>query len=162
LIKKLSSTTIIVLAIILTITYIAASTYSVIINVTEKNEILEIINKITIKDLVTNEDGSYNNTYYLVKNELNISEEEANLIMESEKLNENLQIVLDSIVKYKVQNNQNAKLSNERIYDLILDGTNKTENFSEELKNKILDKSNLYKQDISNFLYDIDVSLIKD
>lgn len=161
-IKKLSSTTIIVLAIILTITYIAASTYSVIINVTEKNEILEIINKITIKDLVTNEDGSYNNTYYLVKNELNISEEEANLIMESEKLNENLQIVLDSIVKYKVQNNQNAKLSNERIYDLILDGTNKTENFSEELKNKILDKSNLYKQDISNFLYDIDVSLIKD
>ena len=150
------------MAIILTITYIAASTYSVIISVTEKNEILEIVNQITIKDLVTNEEGSYNSTYYLVKNELNITKEEANLIMNSQKLNENLQIVLDSIVKYKVQNDQNAKLSDERIYELILDGTNKTENFSPELKNKILDKSNLYKQDISDFLYDIDVSLIKD
>lgn len=160
--KKLNSIIIIIIIISLTLAYTIASTYSVIINVTEKEGITEIVNQITIKDLVTNDNGTYNTTYYNVKNELNITEEEANLIMESNKLNANLQIILESIVEYKLKNNIQAKLSNNEIYDLILEGTNNTNTLNDELKNKIITKSSIYIQDISDFLYDIDVSLIGD
>lgn len=160
--KKLNSIIIIIIIISLTLAYTIASTYSVIINVTEKEGITEIVNQITIKDLVTNDNGTYNTTYYNVKNELNITEEEANLIMESNKLNANLQIILESIVEYKLKNNIQAKLNNNEIYDLILEGTNNTNTLNDELKNKIITKSSIYIQDISDFLYDIDVSLIGD
>lgn len=160
--KKITTIIIVVLAITLTLAYTIASTYSVIINVREEDGATEIVNEITIRDLATNDDGSYNNTYYTVKNELNITESEANLIMESTKLNENLQIVLNSIVSYKLKNDLEAKLNNDEIYNLILDGVNNTQTINEELKNKIIDKSYVYKQDISDFLYDIDVALIGD
>ena len=160
--KKLNSIIIIIIIISLTLAYTIASTYSVIINVIEKEDITEIVNQITIKDLVTNDNGTYNTTYYNVRNELNITEEEANLIMESNKLNANLQIILESIVEYKLKNNIQAKLSNNEIYDLILEGTNNTNTLNDELKNKIITKSSFYIQDISDFLYDIDVSLIGD
>jgi len=144
----------------LVLIYSIASTYAVIIDVKDKEGVKEIINVITIKDLVTNDDGTYNNTYYEVKKELDITDDEANLIMASDKLNENLQIVLNSIVDYKLNNNINAKLSDEKIYNLILDGVNNTNTLSEELKRKIIEKSNKYKQDISNYVYDIDVNLV--
>lgn len=144
----------------LVLIYTLASTYAVIIEVREQNGIKEIVNVITIKDLVTNDDGTYNNIYYDVKNELNITEEEVNLIFESERLNENLQIVLNSLVDYKLNNNIDTKLSNDEIYNLIVEGTNNTNTFSDELKNKIITKSNKYKQEISDYVYDIDVNLI--
>lgn len=159
--KKMTSLLVIIITLSLVLIYTLASTYAVIINVKEENGGKEIINVIRLKDLVTNDDGTYNNTYYDIKNELNITDDEATLIMESERLNENLQIVLNSIVDYKLNNNTNAKLSNEEIYNLIADGVNNTNTLSQELKNKILDKSNKYKQDISDYVYDIEVNLLK-
>jgi len=160
--KKMTSLLVVIITLSLVLIYTLASTYAVIINVKEENGIKEIINVITLRDLVTNDDGTFNNTYYNVKNELNITDDEANLIMESNKLNENLQIVLNSIVYYKLNNDVNAKLINDEIYNLIVEGINNTDTLSSELKNKVIEKSNKYKQDISDYIYDIDVELIGD
>ena len=158
--KRTTTTIIIVIAIILTLAYTITSTYSVIINVTEKDGVTEIVNQINIRDLFTNDDGTYNNTYYTVKNELNVTEEEANQLMDSTSLNENFQTILNSIVDYKLHDNQSAKLTNEQIYDLILDGINNTPDLSDEVRNKVIDKSSKYIQDLSDFVYDIEVSLL--
>lgn len=138
-----------------------AGTYAVIINVTNENGVDKIINNINIRDLLTNDNGTYNNTYYQVKEELNITEEEMNKLMESEPLNKKLKLVLDSIVKYKLRNDKTARYSNDELYSMIEEGTNNTPNIDEELKNKVITTSDKYKQDISDFLYDIEVSLIE-
>lgn len=158
--KRITSIVIIVLSILLVGLYTVASTYSVIIDVVEKDGVTEIINEIKIRDLLTNDDGTYNDTYYMVKDELNVTNEEANILMESEKLNEYLQIVLESIVDYKINNNINAKLSNNELYNLISDGVVNTENITDELKSRIINKASLYKNDISDYVYDIEVSLL--
>lgn len=138
-----------------------AGTYAVIINVTNENGVDKIINNINIRDLLTNDNGTYNNTYYQVKGELNVTEEEMNKLMESEPLNNKLKLVLDSIVKYKLRNDKTARYSNNELYIMIEEGTNNTPNIDEELKNKVITTSDKYKQDISDFLYDIEVSLIE-
>lgn len=138
-----------------------AGTYAVIINVTNENGVDKITNNINIRDLLTNDNGTYNNTYYQVKGELNITEEEMNKLMESEPLNSKLKLVLDSIVKYKLRNDKTARYSNDELYSIIEEGTNNTLNIDEELKNKVITTSDKYKQDISDFLYDIEVSLIE-
>ena len=139
-----------------------AGTYAVIINVTNENGTDKIINNIDIKDLLTNDNGTYNNTYYQVKNELNVNEKEMNILMNSESLNNKLKLVLDSIVKYRLRNNKEARYSNDEIYNMIIEGINATPNISEELNNKVIISSDKYKQDISDFLYDIEVSLLGD
>lgn len=138
-----------------------AGTYAVIINVTNENGVDKIINNINIRDLLTNDNGTYNNTYYQVKEELNITEEEMNKLMESEPLNNKLKLVLDSIVKYKLRNDKTARYSNNELYIMIEEGTNNTPNIDEELKNKVINTSDRYKQEIFDFLYDIEVSLIE-
>ena len=158
--KRITSIIIIVISILLVGLYTVASTYSVIIDVVEKDGVTEIINEIKIRDLLTNDDGTYNDTYYMVKDELNVTNEEANILMESEKLNEYLQIVLESIVDYKINNNMDAKLSNNELYNLISDGVVNTENITDELKSRIINKASLYKNDISDYVYDIEVSLL--
>ena len=157
--KKNSTILVILIVISLIIIYTLTSTYAIIINVKEENGIQEIVNIITLRDLLTNENGTYNNTYVI--KEVPLTEEEANLIMDSNKLNENLQIVLNSVVDYKLNNNISAKLSNDYIYNLILDGVNNTNTLSEELKMKVINKAYEYKQDISNYVYDIEVKLIE-
>ena len=79
--------------------------------------------------------------------------------MNSEPLNNKLKLVLDSIVKYRLRNNKEARYSNDEIYNMIIEGINSTSNISEELKNKVTISSDRHKQDISDFLYDIEVSL---
>ena len=97
--KKNTSTILVILIVIsLIIIYTLTSTYAIIINVKEENGIQEIVNIITLRDLLTNENGTYNNTYYDVIKEVPLTEEEANLIMDSNKLNAHLQIVLNSVV----------------------------------------------------------------
>ena len=157
--KKNSTILVILIVISLIIIYTLTSTYAIIINVKEENGIQEIVNIITLRDLLTNENGTYNNTYVI--KEVPLTKEEANLIMDSNKLNENLQIVLNSVVDYKLNNNISAKLSNDYIYNLILDGVNNTNTLSEELKMKVINKAYEYKQDISNYVYDIEVKLIE-
>lgn len=145
---------------ILTIIYTMASTYAVFVEVKEEDGIQEIVNEITIRDLVTEENGKYNKYYYDIKNELDLTDVEATLLIESKALNKNLKEVLTSIVDYNLNNNINAKYSNNQIYNLIEDGLNNTGNLSEDLKNRVKNKSSVYIQDISDFIYDIDVKLI--
>lgn len=156
--KKATTSIIIIISIILVGLYTVTSTYSVIINVIEKDGITEIVNKITIRDLLINDDGTYNDTYYLVKNELQVTETEANLLMESQKLNESLQIVLESIVEYKLHDNLDAKLSDEEIYNLITDSILNTNTLTDELKSRVINKASIYRNDISDYVYDIEVS----
>lgn len=150
------------LVVLLTITYTLIGTYAVIINVKNKDGINEIVGKIEIKDLLTNDDGNFNNTYYTVKNTLNVDEEEMNTLMTSSILNEKLQVVLNSIVEYKINNNQDAILSNSEIYNLIVTGVEEDTSINTTLKDKVIKNSNNYIQDISTFLYDIEVSKIED
>ena len=156
------TTTIIVLAISILLVglYTVTSTYSVIIEVIEKDGITEIVNKINIRDLLTNDNGSFNNTYYEIKNELNISDSEADILLDSTSLNDALQTVLESIVEYKVHNNIDAKLSDTALYNLISDAVINTNNISDDLKSRLINKASRYRNDISNYLYDTEVSKI--
>lgn len=158
--KKGLTITIIILSILFVGLYTVTSTYSVIIEVMEKDGITEIINDITVKDLLTNDNGSYNGTYYDVKNELNVTDEEANILIESTPINNALQTVLESIVEYKVHDNLDAKLSNESLYNLIADAILATNNISDDVKSRIINKASTYITDVSKYIYDIEVSLL--
>ena len=157
--KKWNILLISILSILLMLICTIAGTYAVIINVSSEEGIDKIVNEITIKDLLTNDDGMYNNTYYTVKNELDVNEEDMNVLMSSKELNSNLQVVLSSVVNYKLHNKN--KLSNNEIYDLIVMSINEDNNINTNLKNKVINKSNYYKQDISNFIYDLEVLRIE-
>ena len=158
--KKSSTIAIIALSILLVGLYTVTSTYSVIIDVIENDGVMEMVNKITVRDLLVNDNGSYNQTYYDVKNELGATEEEAKILMNSGPINEALQTVLKSIVDYKVCNKPKAKLSDEEIYNLITKSVLDTNNISDELKSRIINKASTYRKDISKYIYDIEVSLL--
>lgn len=157
--KKWNILLISILSILLMLICTIAGTYAVVINVTSEEGVDKIVNEITIKDLLTNDDGMYNNTYYTVKNELDVNEEDMNILMSSKELNSNLQVVLSSVVNYKLHNKN--KLSNNEIYDLIVMSINEDNNINTNLKNKVINKSNYYKQDISDFIYDLEVLRIE-
>lgn len=159
--KKSKGIIISVLIILLVFVSTIAATYSVIINVVSNNGISEIVNVITIRDLMTDNDGLYNDTYYNVKNELGISDSEAEVLMESDELNKSLQVVLNSIVVYKVDNDENAKMNDAELYNLIIDSVNRDNTISNELKDKVKNKSNVYIRDVSDFMYDIEVSVLE-
>ena len=158
--KRASTIVVIIISILLVGLYTVTSTYSVIINVIEKDGITEIVNEINIRDLLINDDGTYNDTYYTVKNELEVTDEEANILMNSVPLNEALQIVLESIVEYKVHENVDARLSNNQIYNLISEAILNTDNISDDLKSRVINKSSIYREDITDYIYDIEVSLM--
>ncbi|MBQ2873187.1 MAG: hypothetical protein IJE89_04245 [Bacilli bacterium] len=160
--KKTKTIVVIILSILLVGLYTVTSTYSVIIDVIENDGITEIVNEITVRDLLINDDGSYNNTYYTVKEELELTDEEANILMSSVPLNEALKTVLDSIVEYKVHDNTEAKLTNDEIYNLITESILNTDNISDEVKSRVINKSSIYRQDISDYIYDIEVSVLED
>lgn len=158
--KKTTTIIVITLSILLVGLYTVASTYSVIIEVIEKDGVTEIVNEITIKDILTDDNGAYNNTYYEVKNELDVTDLEADILMNSTPLNEVLQIVLESIVEYKLHDNLDAKLSDEEIYNLISKAVLDTDNIGDEVKSRVINKASIYKDDISDYVYDIEVSLL--
>ncbi len=149
-----------ILIILIVFISMIAATYSVIINVASNNGINEIVNEITVRDLMIDNNGEYNNTYYEVKRELNITLEEANILINSKELDKQLQVVLKSIVSYKVDGDINSKLSDDEVYNLIVEGVNKDSNISSSLRNKVINKSHIYIRDVSNFLYDIDVNIL--
>ena len=160
--KKTTTIIVLVVSILLVGLYTVTSTYSVIIEVIEKDGITEIVNKINIRDVLTNDNGTFNSTYYEIKNELNISDREADILLDSEPLNNALQTVLESIVEYKVHNNMDAKLSDTALYDLISNAVINTNNISDDLKSRIINKSKKYIKDVSKYIYDIDVSVLGD
>ena len=133
-------------------------TYAVIINVVSENGVDRIVNTITIRDLLSDDNGNYNNTYYDVKNELNVSDDDMDILMNSSYLNDSLKIVLDNVVSYKLRGGK--KLSNDYIYDMIVNDVNSDDSIYDELRNKVIDKGSIYRDDISDYVYDIDVNLI--
>ncbi len=149
-----------ILIILIVFISMIAATYSVIINVASNNGINEIVNEITVRDLMIDNNGEYNNTYYEVKRELNITFEEANILINSKELDKQLQVVLKSIVSYKVDGDINSKLSDDEVYNLIVEGVNRDSNISSSLRDKVINKSQIYIRDVSNFLYDIDVNIL--
>ena len=156
--KRTTTIIVIAISILLVALYTITSTYSVIIEVIEKDGITEIVNNITIRDLLINDDGSYNETYYMLKDELNANDEEANLLMNSQILNDSLQTVLKSIVDYKVNDNIEAKLSDQELYDLICQSVLDDDNLNDNLKSRIINKASIYRDDVSDYIYDIEVS----
>ena len=145
--KKIITITLLVILILLMTTYVISTTYSVIIDVITSDR--EIINDITIKDLVTNEDGSYNNLYYDAKNKLDINDLEADIVIDSVSLNKALDTLLNNI-------HNKSKLSNEDIYNIIVDGIYQDNGISKKLRNKLISKLDNYINEISNYLYDIE------
>lgn len=152
---------IIILLILLIGLYTVASTYSIIIEVTDNNGQNEIVNEIAVRDIFKDANGNYNNLYYDVKRQLNVTEEEASILIDSVYVNDKLQIILQSIVDYKANNIANAKLSNEEIYNMIKESVTNTEGLTEEVKTRIINKSNTYKNDISNYVYDFDINILE-
>ena len=160
--NKRTKLTVIITSILLVSMCTIAATYSVIIEVTKNEGLLEIVNEIHVKDLLTDDNGNYNNTYYDLKNELSLTDTEANILMTSKEIDEVLQKVLISIVEYKGHNNYKAKLTDEELYNLISDAVLKTDNISDETKSRIINKASMYRKDVSNYIYDIDVSILED
>lgn len=160
--NKTKSIIVVTLSILLVSLLTVAATYSVIVEVVENNGVTEIVNEITVKDLVTNDDGSYNETYYDIKNELNLTDEEAKILTASVPINEALRVVLKSIVDYKVNNNKDAKLSDDELYNMISDAVIDTDDITDELKSRIINKASIYRDDISKYIYDIEVSVLGD
>lgn len=150
---------VVLLIILLTLAYTIASTYAVIINIKSESGVNEIINKITIKDFLTGDDNEYNETYYDVKNTLDITEEEMNILISSKELDKKLQIVLNKIVDYKINKNINSKLTSDEIYNMIKEATNNDNTIPYYLKKKVLENSKIYSDDINDFLYDLEVSV---
>ena len=149
---------IITLSVLLVLVYMAAGTYAVVVDVVKNNGINEIVSEITVRDLVTSEDGKYNEYYYDVVRELNVTEDEADLLIDSPAINRELQDVLKNIVDYKVSGGR--KYTNDQLYNKIVTGVNETPNISEELKNKVITKSQRYINDIFKYVYDIEVNII--
>ena len=133
-------------------------TYAVIINVVSEDGVDKIVNTIHIKDLLSDDDGNYNSTYYDVKRELDVNDEEMTILMNSSYLNESLRIVLENVVNYKLRGG--SKLSNDKIYDMIVDDVNNDNTINYVLKNKVINNGSEYKDDISDYIYDLDVNLI--
>lgn len=149
---------IITLSVLLVLVYMAAGTYAVVIDVVKNNGINEIVNEISVRDLVTSDDGKYNEYYYDVVRELNITEEEANLLIDSTAINRELRDVLKNIVDYKVSGGR--RYTNDQLYNKIVTGVNETVNITDELKNKVITKSQEYINDIAKYVYDIEVNII--
>ncbi len=151
--KKITTISLLVIGIILISFYVISSTYSVIINVLDKDGQTEILNDISIRDLLIDENGMYNSTYYDVTRELDITEEEAEMLMDSIPLNMVLDEIVVSIVDYNFHNKD--KLSNNELYNLIVDGINEDSNINNNLRLKLIAKTNKYINDISDYMYDI-------
>ena len=156
--KKITTITILITSIILVSLLVISSTYSLIIDVTNKNGTTEMVNNITIKDLVTDNNGNYNSAYYDSLRELNITDKEADILMESLPLNQTLNTILNSIIDYKFHNKE--KLTNNEIYDMIISAINNDDLIYDDLKNRVIINSRKYIGDLSDYLYDIDFSLI--
>lgn len=157
--KKIITITGLVLSIILISLLVVRTTYSLIVDVTSKNGKVEANDRITIRDIVTNDLGEYNNYYYDCISELNITDEEANILIESDELNDVANELLNNVIEYRY--NDKLRLTNNEIIDLIITAVNSDSSINNDLKDKVINKTREYINDISNYLYnDIETNLI--
>lgn len=158
--KRTTMFIVIVLSIFLVCLYTITSTYSVIVGVVDKDGSLEIVDDVLIKNFLIDENGDYNQLYYDLKSELYASDEEANLLMNSNSLNELLRDVLKSVVDYRVNENLDAKYTDEKLYSLISKAVVEDKELSDDLKSRVINKVSKYRNDISNYIYNIDISFV--
>lgn len=156
--KKIITISTLLLSILLISLLVVRTTYSLIVNVTSKDGKTELIDKITIRDIITDEYGAYNNYYYNVVTELNITVDEANILIESNKLNSVLNRVLNNVIDYRFNNGK--RLSNDEIINIITEAVNNDNTINNELKEKVINKTNEYIYDITDYLYNIDTNII--
>lgn len=147
-----------VLASLLVVVGTLATTYAVYIDVTSKNGINEIVNRVAARDLLTRDNGEFNDTYYVVMGEIEASSSDMDVLMDSTSINNNLQGVIKSVVNYRLDGG--SRISNDRLYELILDGVNNTD-IDADLRARIINKSRVYIGDISDFLYSTPVRVIE-
>ncbi len=147
-----------VLASLLVVVGTLATTYAVYIDVTSKNGINEIVKRVTARDLLTRDNGEFNDTYYVVMGEIGASSSDMDVLMDSTSINNNLQGVIKSVVNYRLDGG--SRISNDRLYELILDGVNNTD-IDADLRARIINKSKVYIGDISDFLYSTPVRVIE-
>ena len=62
----------------------------------------------------------------------------------------------------EVVSNYNKYFNYYQIYNMIVNDVNNDDSINNILKNKVIDKSNVYRSDISDYIYDLDVNLISD
>lgn len=158
--KKTTIFIVVVLSIFLSGLYMVASTYSVIVEVIDNDGVKEIVNEMYIKDFLIDDRGNYNDLYYDLKSEILATDEEINLLMNSKSLNELLRSALKSVVDYRLNDDVDAKYSPDELYNLISDAVIKDNNFSDDLKSRVINKVSKYRNDIIDYVYDIDISLI--
>ena len=83
-------------------------------------------------------------------------------LLESMKSGDKFKLGVLRMLKSALQMEQislNHELSDDEVYNLIIEGVNKDSNISSSLRNKVINKSRIYICDVSNFLYDIDVNV---
>ena len=135
-----------------------ATTYAVYIDVTSRDGVNEILNRVTARDLLTNDNGEYNSTYYIVRDEIEASDKEMDILMDSSSINTNLQGVIKSVVNYRLNNG--SRIDNDKLYELILDGVNNT-SIDGSLRERVISSSKVHIRDVSDFLYSTPVRVIE-
>ncbi len=150
--KKITVITVLILSIIFISTLVVTSTYAVIVNVTESDNV-ETTNDIIIRDLLTNDNDEFNSIYYIVKSTLNLTKEEMDTVMESLPLNIVLERVINNVTSNKLHGT--VKYTNNELYDMLVTALNEDNNINEHIRMKIIDKSRGYIQEISDYLYNI-------
>ena len=154
--KKTATIAGLVFSMLLILLLVIRTTYSLIINVIDRDGNSEMIDEITIRDLITDDNGMYISEYYDAIRELGINDDEANVLIESIPLNSALNILLKSVVDYRL--NGRNKMTGSEIYNLIVEAVNNDQTIDNELRNKVIDKTRKYIQDVADYLYDIKTS----
>ena len=149
---------VLVISMVLISLYVISSTYSVIVNVIKGDTEDDIIERLTIRDIVTDNNGSYNSLYYDIKEELEITYEEGEVLIESVLLNNVLEVVVKNVVGYKLHNKE--RMSNSDMYNLIVDNVRNDNTINEKVKEKVINKTGVYINDIVNYIYDFDVGVL--
>ena len=156
--KKIMTISILIVSMLLISLYVISSTYSVIINVIRNDGDDDIIEKLTIRDILVDDNDGYSGLYYDIKRELNISYEEGEVLIESVFLNNALETIVRNIVNYKLHGKE--KMSNSDIYDLIVSNVRRDNTISDSVKEKVINKTGIYIDDIVSYLYDFDIGVL--
>ena len=156
--KKITTISVLVISIVLVSLYVISSTYSVLINVIDNDGKSEIIDRITIRDILIGDDGNYNSLYYDVKRELSITYEEGEMLINSVLLNNVFETILNDVVGYRLYNR--TRMSNDEIYNLVVSNIKMDNNITSSVKDKVINKLQLHIDDIVNYVYDFDVSTV--
>lgn len=149
--KKYLTIIILVGSILLMTFTIVKTTYSLIDEVNDNND----TDNITIKEIITDNNGIYTDTFDNVIKELNIDNNEVDVIINSKELNKVLNTILNNVLDYRLNNKE--KLTNKKIYNLIKEAIYNDRYINNELKEKIIKEIEVHLEDIVNYFYGINL-----